>query len=438
MDLLHPEPTRWDINFRLFGTPVRVDPGFWIVHGLIALLFAVLFGSLYFFIWFGGVFVSILIHEFGHVGAGRCFGARGEIVLTVFGGLAVGSNDLFHRWQRIVVICAGPLAQLVFAGLLWLAYDWVWQEQLRAFRAADPQEAIFLLEGDNFFVVLFPLLLLIWINICWPLFNLLPIPPLDGGQIAREVVDWMGARKAAPWEQDPDAWKRGAGISGWSGRPFEAPRRPGWVLLLGAVAVAGFLIGWEVWRSNRGRLAREAKGPRREAYRELARFGFFNTVHADRNVALYFDGSPIGDQQLKYVAVFDELEILHLNATRVTDAGLRHLQGLPALQWLYLKNTAVTDAGLSQLRKLVQLRSLHLGGTKVTDAGLKQLRSLRRLEWLSLSHTRVTDAGLEEIKNLPRLKYIHLSGTKVSPQAIARLKKAMPSLAINPVGPLGD
>ena len=53
-----PQPTRFDLNFRLFDVPVRVDPWFWLVC---------LFGSgtrtapVLVLIWIGIVFVSILI-----------------------------------------------------------------------------------------------------------------------------------------------------------------------------------------------------------------------------------------------------------------------------------------------------------------------------------------------------------------------------------------
>src|SRR4051794_39294916 len=103
--LAEPGHTSYDLRFRLFGTPVRIHPFFW--------LLAVLFGW-DLFIWAEGpeklvrialwifcCFFSILLHEFGHVWAGAVLGARDSyIVLYSFGGLAVGSNDLWDRWKR--------------------------------------------------------------------------------------------------------------------------------------------------------------------------------------------------------------------------------------------------------------------------------------------------------------------------------------------------
>src|SRR5262249_19067085 len=123
------------------------------------------------------VFVSLLIHELGHVFMGQVFGAYGHIVLYSFGGLAIGSSNLSGRWKRIAVSFAGPGAQFVLLGLIWLVTDF-----------ALP--ALSLSPGVKRFldIVLFQL----WsINLWWPILNLLPIWPLDGGRITREVLDWL-------------------------------------------------------------------------------------------------------------------------------------------------------------------------------------------------------------------------------------------------------
>src|SRR5262245_23215813 len=118
MSLLTPDRTRYDLNFRLNDIPVRVHPGFWIVHGIIGFMTAGGIGVWAFFLWIACAFLSIIIHELGHVLAGRHFGARGEIVLTVFGGHAGASADLEERSQRVMVYLSGPGAQLIFAGTI--------------------------------------------------------------------------------------------------------------------------------------------------------------------------------------------------------------------------------------------------------------------------------------------------------------------------------
>jgi len=195
MNLLAPEPTSYDLNFRLGSIPVRVHPGFWIVQGVIGYFLADTLGAAYFFVWVGCAFGSILVHELGHVFAGRRFGADGEIVLTVFGGLAVGSPDVHYRYERILVYLAGPVAQLLLAALLWLAHPLVAASPDPNRVGQTPAEMTWMF--------------LMSINVGWPLFNLLPIPPLDGGRILVEVVEWLRTGDRQPWEQDPNWWKRG-------------------------------------------------------------------------------------------------------------------------------------------------------------------------------------------------------------------------------------
>ena len=80
-----PNPTPFDLRWRLFGIAFRVHPSFW--------LFSVLFGYMflrgappgtrhadhlvfYLALWVACTFVSILIHELGHVVMGRLFGGK--------------------------------------------------------------------------------------------------------------------------------------------------------------------------------------------------------------------------------------------------------------------------------------------------------------------------------------------------------------------------
>jgi Zn-dependent protease len=169
-----PARTQFDLNFRLFGTSVRVHPFFWLITALLG--WDVSMGHRHDFLllilWIACVFVSILVHEFGHVLMGRIFGTRGHIVLYSFGGLAVGSNQLANRWQRIAVSFAGPLAGFLLLGVVWLGV-----------RLANPEEMSQRLRAV--------LIFLEWINLFWGLLNLLPIWPLDGGQISREVFGWL-------------------------------------------------------------------------------------------------------------------------------------------------------------------------------------------------------------------------------------------------------
>ena len=130
MFLSEPSETQFDLRFWLFGVHVRVHPYFWILTvflgwNLVGSAADQRTGLIYLGLWVICVFVSILIHEMGHVFMGRLFGSHGHIVLYSFGGLAIGSNALDHGWQRFLVSFAGPLIQFVVLGLAyWRCYSY--------------------------------------------------------------------------------------------------------------------------------------------------------------------------------------------------------------------------------------------------------------------------------------------------------------------------
>lgn len=189
---LDPSATPFDLRFRLFRIPVRVQPWFWII--MAALGWGIVDGAAVFeggiapgqrlpflLLWVACTFVSILLHEMGHVFMGRCFGSDGHIILYGFGGLAVGSNNLRRSWQRIAVSIAGPGIQLGLYGLLFVL--------IRRLSTAEHPARVSP-------VAHYALTWLMWINLFWPLLNLLPIWPLDGGMIAREVIGWFARDRA--------------------------------------------------------------------------------------------------------------------------------------------------------------------------------------------------------------------------------------------------
>jgi Zn-dependent protease len=167
----------------MFGVNVRVHPLFWLVSLLLGWDAYAAGGNLGFLaVWVGCVFASILLHEFGHVWMGWAFGSKGHIVLYTFGGLAIGSNNLSRRWQRILVLLAGPGIQLLLWGCLFGSLYLLPPEQGPRSWSPYARRAF----GD-----------LLWINFGWPILNLLPVFPLDGGQVSREVCQAVSPSRGA-------------------------------------------------------------------------------------------------------------------------------------------------------------------------------------------------------------------------------------------------
>jgi Zn-dependent protease len=182
-----PPRTPGDLQFSMAGIPVRVHPLFWLVAVLLNFR-AANFQALA--IWVVAVFVSVLLHEMGHALVMRAFGFYPWITLYGMGGLAsyhpgsYSARGRTHAAQMLISL-AGPgagfaLAALILLGVRLAGYrigfgvvNWVpvvGFEQLHS-----PALDLFLSD-------------LLQVSIYWGLLNLLPILPLDGGQIARELL----------------------------------------------------------------------------------------------------------------------------------------------------------------------------------------------------------------------------------------------------------
>lgn len=187
-----PPPTQADLHFRVLGFPVRVHPFFWLTTLFLGMGYgrnrADPSNTL---IWGGVVFVSILVHELGHAIMQRYYGGRPWITLHGFGGLAsCGDCDRRPRSQ-IIISLAGPVAGFIFAAFIvailyamqrFEGFDLWWIPVMwKPFESPHMEQLVFCL---------------FYVNIWWGLVNLLPIYPLDGGQISRQLFllwnPWKG------------------------------------------------------------------------------------------------------------------------------------------------------------------------------------------------------------------------------------------------------
>jgi Zn-dependent protease len=154
-------------------------------------------------VWILVIFIAILIHELGHALVMWMYGQPSYILLYHFGGLTIpipsrwgGTtiSESFTSNQEILVSLAGPFAGffsavvisiVVFAtgGAVWI--NWVF--------GFIPMPVVILPGGYSLvysFVSTF-----LWVSIFWGIINLLPVYPLDGGNVARHLF-----LKADPWD----------------------------------------------------------------------------------------------------------------------------------------------------------------------------------------------------------------------------------------------
>jgi stage IV sporulation protein FB len=168
-------------QFALFGIPVRIDPMF--VFGIIILASFAGTGRL---ALFTGVSLALftLIHELGHALTARRFGCRNVgISLSFLVGYASYSADTpLSRGRRMLIGLMGPLVQLVTASAVLAVLD----NRMRATTSYDSQNVLLDLWGA-----------VLWGGVVLALLNLLPLWPLDGGNLAAGVLEAIRRRDSS-------------------------------------------------------------------------------------------------------------------------------------------------------------------------------------------------------------------------------------------------
>lgn len=191
------EPTEYDLRFHVLNVPVRISAWFWLM-GAIFGFSSVKLGPEFLIAWMLILFVSILVHEFGHALVAKAFGYRPRVLLYHFGGLAMFEPDSrFTASRSIAISLAGPGAGFALFGLTELF-------KFYAFPSMAPN-----LSPKLAFLLSFIIIQMEWVNLYWGLVNLLPVLPLDGGQICREICLKVSPRRGIEF-----AAQIGAVISG--------------------------------------------------------------------------------------------------------------------------------------------------------------------------------------------------------------------------------
>jgi len=115
----------------------------------------------------GVVFVGLLVHELGHALTAVRFGLRPEITLEAFGGNVRYDGRGVSAKQRFLITVGGPLFGGALAAIAWFCL-----------RTGS-------FSGMGWYVIYATM----WVNGFWTLMNLLPIEPLDGGKMARYLLE---------------------------------------------------------------------------------------------------------------------------------------------------------------------------------------------------------------------------------------------------------
>jgi stage IV sporulation protein FB len=155
--------------------PIIIHPFFWACAGLIGWMnsgiipASPLIGTL---IWVAIVFVSVVFHELGHALMAVLFRQKATIQLVALGGLTSYEGPKLTFFRQFLIVLNGPLFGIIlaiFAGFCMMLDLSSWP-----------------LVRNILFVTLYA-------NIFWSVVNLIPVLPLDGGQLLRIVFEaWFG------------------------------------------------------------------------------------------------------------------------------------------------------------------------------------------------------------------------------------------------------
>lgn len=153
----------------ILGFPVKIRAGFGIFMLLIIAINGLELG-----LWLAGsIAVFTLVHELGHALAARRTGSTASISLDFMAGYAsfVPTRPL-SRSERALISAAGPLTQITLGLIVLLAMG------------VDPFD-------HQDFAADVATLAIWWAGPLIGVFNLIPVLPLDGGNIAAEGLDYF-------------------------------------------------------------------------------------------------------------------------------------------------------------------------------------------------------------------------------------------------------
>jgi stage IV sporulation protein FB len=160
-------------SFRLGKIPVRIHPSFFFVAVVLGLGGGTDLrsgtGLSMLLAWVAIVFVSVILHELGHATMGVAFGLSPSIELHTMGGTTSWSSSAaLTTARRIAISVAGPGAGFVVAAVVRYALG------ARVFGPTP--------------LGTFAYQNLLFVNFGWGIFNLLPMLPLDGGNVMTQLL----------------------------------------------------------------------------------------------------------------------------------------------------------------------------------------------------------------------------------------------------------
>lgn len=146
--------------------PISIHPFFWVIAVLIGWLNSPSFLGI--ILWVFIILISVLFHELGHALTAKLFGLHPRIDLIAMGGVTQYEGKNLKFYKQFLIVLNGP----VFGILLFLLSSLI----------------LYLDIFKNIYILSFFKITQV-VNLFWTIINLLPVLPLDGGQLLRIILE---------------------------------------------------------------------------------------------------------------------------------------------------------------------------------------------------------------------------------------------------------
>lgn len=181
------------ISFSLFRVQVAIHPSLWVMLALLGAVFTGFSTGVAGVALFGiAAFICLLAHEMGHAVVGRRLGGGQPAVwLAWLGGDCCNESARLTRLQGILMTAAGPLCSLLPVLVVGAVLSFMLGSVTEG--AAVTLNFVFGVASEALLEIFPPMVLvfvlyLVQICVWWSLLNLLPVFPLDGGQIMHGLM----------------------------------------------------------------------------------------------------------------------------------------------------------------------------------------------------------------------------------------------------------
>jgi len=153
--------------------PITVHPLFWALIFVLGWINSEALAPT--LIWAAVIFVSVLVHEFGHALTAIFFGQRAKIDLVAMGGLTSRTGKTLTLWQDFLIVLNGPLAGFLLYFVCNSLLHKIASHQYPYLSYAFAVGSL--------------------VNLWWTVLNLIPIQPMDGGRLLSIILEsFLGMR----------------------------------------------------------------------------------------------------------------------------------------------------------------------------------------------------------------------------------------------------